>query len=160
MTERQAALSVLVSGVSAERGRALETFYDRYAGNALVIDKWFQTQALAFHPDTVEMVEALGNHADFTLANPNRARALFGAFAANQWAFNRADGKGYKMIADIIIALDKLNPQTAARLVPPLGRWRRFDAARGALMRAELERIAATPNLSKDVLEQATKSLA
>jgi len=160
MTERHAALSILASRASGERDRAMAAFYARYADNALVIDKWFQTQALAFHPDTVEIVAALGRHRDFTLANPNRARALFGAFAANQWAFNRADGMGYRMVADAIIALDKLNPQTAARLVPPLGRWKRFDAARGALMRAELERIAATPQLSRDVLEQATKSLA
>jgi len=159
MTERHGALAILANGAGAERDRALAAFYDRYAGNALVIDKWFQTQALAFHPDTVEIVEALGRHPDFTLANPNRARALFGAFAANQWAFNRADGKGYAMVADAIIALDKLNPQTAARLVPPLGRWKRFDETRGALMRSTLERIAATPNLSKDVLEQASKSL-
>jgi len=160
MTERHAALAVLANGTGAEREQALAAFYDRYAGNALVIDKWFQTQALAFHPQTAEIVAALGRHPDFTLANPNRARALYGAFAANQWAFNRADGMGYRMVADAIIALDKLNPQTAARLVPPLGRWKRFDAGRGALMRAELERIAATPNLSRDVLEQATKSLA
>lgn len=160
MTERHAALAILANGTGAERDRALAAFYDRYAGNALVIDKWFQTQALAFHPQTAEIVEALGRHPDFTLANPNRARALYGAFAANQWAFNRADGLGYRMVADAIVALDRLNPQTAARLVPPLGRWKRFDADRGALMRAELERIAATPNLSKDVLEQATKSLA
>jgi aminopeptidase N len=160
MTERQAALSILAGGTSDQRDQALGQFHDRYAGNALVIDKWFQTQALAFHPDTVEIVEALGKHADFTLSNPNRARSLFGAFSGNQWSFHRADGKGYRMVADAIIALDKLNPQTAARLVPPLGRWRRFGEARGAMMRAELERIAATPNLSKDVLEQATKSLA
>jgi len=160
MTERQAALSILVNRPSAERDQALKAFYDRYAGNALVIDKWVSTQAFGFHPDTVELVEALGRHPDFTLSNPNRARSLFAAFAGNQWAFHRKDGKGYRMVADTIIALDKLNPQTAARLVPPLGRWRRFGEARGALMRAELERIAATPNLSKDVLEQATKSLA
>jgi len=160
MTERQGAMSVLVSGKTPERDKALAAFHDRYAGNALVIDKWFQTQSLSFHPDTVEIVEALSAHPDFTLNNPNRARALWAAFGANQWAFNRADGKGYRLVADAIIALDKLNPQTAARLVPPLGRWRRFDEARGRMMRAELERIAATPGLSKDVLEQATKSLA
>ncbi|MCW2367977.1 aminopeptidase N [Sphingobium sp. B11D3D] len=160
MTERQAALAVLANGTAAERDAALAAFHARYAGNALVIDKWFQTQALAFHPETVDNVAALSSHPDFTLANPNRARALYGAFAANQWAFHRADGKGYEMVAGAIIALDKLNPQTAARLVPPLGRWRRFDAQRGAAMRAALERIIAEPGLSRDVMEQATKSLA
>ncbi len=160
MTERQGALAILASGRSAQRDAALAAFHKRYAGNALVIDKWFQTQALSPHPETVEFVEALSRHPDFTLANPNRARALWAAFGANQWAFNRADGKGYAMMADAIVALDKLNPQTAARLVPPLGRWKRFDEARGALMRAALEKIVATPGLSKDVLEQASKSLA
>ncbi|WP_336962370.1 aminopeptidase N [Sphingobium aquiterrae] len=160
MTERQAALATLANGNSDEKVAALDIFYNRYAGDALVLDKWFQTQALAFTDDTVELVEALGRHRDFTLSNPNRVRALYGAFAANQWAFNRADGKGYRLIADLIIALDPLNPQTAARLVPPLGRWRRFGEQRGGMMRAELQRILAHPGLSKDVTEQVTKSLA
>ncbi len=159
MTERQGALSVLASGRSDAREAALDIFYNRYAGDALVLDKWFQTQALAFHPDTLAIVRELGRHKDFTLSNPNRVRSLYGAFAANQWGFHQGDGAGYRMVADIIIALDPLNPQTAARLVPPLGRWRRFDAARGGAMRAELERILATPGLSKDVTEQVVKSL-
>ncbi len=159
MTERQAALATLANGVSDEREAALDIFYNRYAGDALVLDKWFQTQALAFHPDTVEQVEELGRHKDFTLSNPNRVRALFGAFTANQWAFHHASGKGYRLVADCIVALDKRNPQTAARLVPPLGRWKRFDEARARMMRAELERILSEPQLSKDVTEQALKSL-
>jgi aminopeptidase N len=159
MTERQAALGTLVNGTSAEREAALDIFYNRYGDDALTLDKWFQTQAFAFHPDTVDLVEELGRHKDFTLANPNRVRSLYGAFAGNQWAFHHASGKGYRMVADCIIALDKLNPQTAARLVPPLGRWKRFDATRAAMMRAELQRILAQPGLSKDVTEQASKSL-
>jgi aminopeptidase N len=159
MTERQAALGTLANGISPERDAALDIFYNRYAADALTLDKWFQTQAFAFHPDTVGQVEELGRHKDFTLANPNRVRALYGAFAANQWAFHHASGKGYRMVADCIIALDALNPQTAARLVPPLGRWKRFDAQRAAMMQGELRRILATPGLSKDVMEQASKSL-
>ena len=159
MTERQAALGTLVNGTSAEREAALDIFYNRYSDDALTLDKWFQTQAFAFHPDTVDLVEELGRHKDFTLANPNRVRSLYGAFAGNQWAFHHGSGKGYRLVADCIIALDKLNPQTAARLVPPLGRWKRFDATRAAMMRAELQRILAQPGLSKDVTEQASKSL-
>jgi aminopeptidase N len=159
MTERQAALATLASGTSARREAALDIFYNRYAKDALVLDKWFQTQALAFHPDTLAQVAELARHKDFTLSNPNRVRALYGAFAANQWAFNHKSGEGYRMVADLIIALDPINPQTAARLVPPLGRWRRFDEARGAMMRTALERILAQPGLSKDVTEQASKSL-
>ncbi len=159
MTERQAALATLANGTSAEREAALDIFYNRYRDDALTLDKWFQTQAFAFHPDTVDLVEELGRHKDFTLANPNRVRALYGAFAGNQWAFHHGTGKGYRLVADCIIALDKLNPQTAARLVPPLGRWKRFDEGRAALMRAELQRILAEPGLSKDVTEQVSKSL-
>jgi aminopeptidase N len=159
MTERQAALATLANGTSAERDAALDIFYHRYAADALTLDKWFQTQAFAFHPDTVDQVEELARHKDFTLANPNRVRSLYGAFAANQWAFHHGSGKGYRLVADCIIALDALNPQTAARLVPPLGRWKRFDVHRAALMQGELRRILATPGLSKDVTEQASKSL-
>ncbi|MET0238938.1 MAG: aminopeptidase N [Sphingobium sp.] len=159
MTERQSALATLVNADSAEREQALASFYARYRGDALVLDKWFQTQAFAFHPDIVEQVEALGSHADFTLTNPNRARALYGAFSGNQWAFNRGDGKGYRMIADIILSLDAINPQVAARMVPPLGRWRRFDARRAEMMQAELRRIEAAAGLSRDVREQVVKSL-
>jgi len=160
MTERQSALATLANGRSDERVAALDIFYNRYHADALVLDKWFQTQAFAFHPDTVEIVEELGRHKDFTLSNPNRARSLFGAFSGNQWAFSRADGKGYRMIADFVLALDPINPQTAARMVPPLGRWRRFDSRRAAMMQAELRRIEACPSLSRDVREQVVKSLA
>ncbi len=159
MTERQAALATLANGTSDEREAALDIFYNRYRDDALTLDKWFQTQAFAFHPDTVELVAELGRHKDFTLQNPNRVRALYGAFAGNQWAFHHKSGRGYKLVADCIIALDKINPQTAARLVPPLGRWKRFDADRAVLMRAQLERILAEPGLSRDVTEQASKSL-
>jgi aminopeptidase N len=160
MTDRQGALGVLVNTVAPERGRALQAFYDRYKGDALVIDKWFTVQALATREDTPQRVEALARHSDFTLSNPNRLRSLVGAFASNQRAFHDASGRGYKFLADMIIAADQLNPQTAAKLVPPLGRWRRFDDKRAARMKVELERIVGTPGLSKDVFEQASKSLA
>jgi aminopeptidase N len=159
MTDRQAALTTLVNGDAAERDVALAAFHDRYAGNGLVLDKWFQAQALSSRDDTTDQVAALAAHPDFTLANPNRARSLIGAFGANQRAFHRADGAGYRFLADQLIALDRLNPQTAAKLLPPLGRWRRFDAERAALMRGELARIVAVPGLSRDLFEQASKSL-
>jgi aminopeptidase N len=159
MTDRQGALGALTNSHAPEREAALRGFYERYRADALVLDKWFTVQALSTRDDALDEVEALARHADFTLSNPNRMRALVGAFAANQRAFHDASGRGYRFLADTILAVEKLNPQTAARLVPPLGRWRRFDEARQALMRAELERIVATPGLSKDVFEQASKSL-
>ena len=160
MSDRQGALTTLVnSGDDEAREAALDIFYNRYLGNALVLDKWFSTQALSSRPETLARVVELSHHRDFTLANPNRARSLVGAFSVNQRAFNAADGAGYRFVADQLIALDKLNPQTAAKLVPPLGRWRRFDEGRARLMRAELERIMRTPGLSKDMAEQVGKSL-
>ncbi len=159
MTDRQAAMTTLVNGDAPERDVALAAFHDRYAGNGLVLDKWFQAQALSARDDTTDRVAALAAHPAFTLANPNRARSLIGAFGANQRAFHRADGAGYRFLADQLIALDRLNPQTAAKLLPPLGRWRRFDAGRAALMRAELARVVAVPGLSRDLFEQASKSL-
>jgi len=160
MTDRQGALAVLASLDAPEREEALSAFYDRHRNDPLVIDKWFAVQAMAQRPDTVEQVEKLARHIDFTPSNPNRLRSVGVVFGMNQWAFNNVSGRGYRFLADLILAADKLNPQVAARMVPPLGRWRRFDEVRQSLMRAQLERIVATEGLSKDVYEQASKSLA
>src|SRR5258706_10873304 len=154
MTDRQGALMVLCGLDVPEREELLADFYRRHAGNALVIDKWFSLQAGSLHPAALEQVRTLARHPEFTLANPNRVRALYMGFAMNPAAFHAASGEGYRMIADLILALDPLNAQTAARFVPPLGRWRRIEAKRSSLMRGELERIAAAPRLSRDVLEQ------
>jgi aminopeptidase N len=159
MTDRLAAMATLANSDAPERRTALDAFYARYKDNPLVIDKWFSTQALSMRKDTVEAVRVLEQHRDFTLHNPNRVRALAGAFSVNQQQFNVESGAGYTFLADIVIALDPINPQTAAKMLPPLGRWRRFDEARATLMKAELNRILAVPGLSKDVFEQASKSL-
>ena len=159
MTDRQGALMVLAGLDSPLRNELLADFHDRYASNALVIDKWFSLQANSLHRDVVQHVQALAGHPDFTLKNPNRVRSLYMAFAVNPHGFHAADGEGYRMIADLILALDPINAQTAARFVPPLGRWRRIEPARAALMRAALERIAAEPRLSRDTYEQVSKSL-
>ena len=160
MTDRQGALGVLVSLEAPERQASLDSFYDRFRDDALVIDKWFALQAAAQRKDTVDQVLRLSTHPDFKITNPNRLRALAGTFGANHWAFHSPDGRGYAFLADMILDADKINPQVAARMVPPLGRWRRYEPKRSELMRAALERIAATPGLSKDVFEQVTKSLA
>lgn len=159
MTDRQAALGVLANSDWPERVAALDDFYVRYRDDALVLDKWFMVQAMSIRDDTVDAVEKLAAHADFSIENPNRLRSLIGAFGTNQQAFHTASGRGYRFLADCILCADQINPQTAARLLPPLGKWRRFDEDRGAMMRTELERILAAPNLSKDVFEQASKSL-
>ena len=159
MTDRQGALGTLANGDSNERVAALDIFYNRYTDNALVLDKWFQTQALSTRDDTGATVAELVGHPDFSLANPNRARSLIGAFSVNQRAFNAADGSGYRLLTDQLLALDAINPQTAAKLLPPLGRWRRYDTGRADMMRGQLERLVAAPGVSKDLFEQASRSL-
>ncbi|WP_120717030.1 aminopeptidase N [Tsuneonella amylolytica] len=159
MTDRQGALMVLCGLDGIERTNKLIDFYNRYRNNALVIDKWFSLQAASLHPAAIEHVKALAKHPDFSLRNPNRVRSLYMAFAGNPHAFHDASGEGYRIIADLILALDPLNAQTAARFVPPLGRWRRVEPGRAAMMRSELERIAATGGLSRDTFEQVSRSL-
>jgi aminopeptidase N len=160
MTDRQGALGVLASIDAPERQAALDAFYARFRDDPLVLDKWFAVQASAQRSDTADQVLKLAAHPDFAMTNPNRLRSLAGTFGANHWAFHSAGGRGYAFLADMIIAADKLNPQVAARLVTPFGRWRRFETKRAELMRQALERIVATPGLSKDLFEQVSKSLA
>ena len=153
MTERMTALSLLVS-----RGKAaaeLASFHAEWRHDRLVTDKWFTVQAAQTPPDVaVETVSALAGHADFDWRNPNRFRSLIGAFAsANPAGFHRADGAGYRLVVDWLLRLDPVNPQTTARLASLLGTWRMFDPGRQALMRAELERLAAVPGLSRDTGE-------
>ncbi|MEL7199927.1 MAG: aminopeptidase N [Pseudomonadota bacterium] len=159
MTDRQGAMMVLASLDTPEREERLASFYQRYADNDLVIDKWFMLQAFSLHPKVLDHVKALAQHPDFTMSNPNRVRSLYMAFAGNPSAFHAADGLGYKLIADVILALDPINPQTAARFVSPFGKWRRIEPGRAKLMKAELERIAAADNLSRDTFEQVSRSL-
>jgi len=160
MTDVLAALAVLVDIDCPQREEALAEFYRRWAEDDLVIDKWFALQARSSLPHTVERVRELTRHAAFTRNNPNRLRALVSTFSeANRLHFHRADGAGYAFLAEEVITLDPLNPTTAARIVQPLGQWRRYDAARQELMRAALERVLAIPELSRNTYEMVAKSL-
>jgi aminopeptidase N len=162
MTERLTALAVLVnSPFEAERDKALQTFAEHFKDNPLVMDQWFSVQAGNPLPGGLERVQTLMQHPAFTLKNPNKVRALIGAFAIqNLVNFHRADGAGYRFLADQVITLNALNPQIASRLLAPLTRWRKYDSARQALMKGELERILASGELSSDVYEVVSKSLA
>jgi aminopeptidase N len=160
MTDVLAALAVLVDIAGPERVEALAAFYRRWEADPLVIDKWFALQARSSLPGTLDAVRALTQHPAFNRGNPNRVRALIGAFAqGNQLHFHTRSGEGYAFLADEVIALDKANPTTAARLVQALGQWRRFDPARQGLMRAQLDRILATSGLSPNTYEMVSKSL-
>jgi aminopeptidase N len=154
MTDSEAALACLVESEGPEREPALEDFYVRWQEEPLVLDKWFRLQATSSLAPALERVQALARHPAFTLKNPNRVRALLGAFAfGNLVHFHRPDGAAYAFYADQLLALDALNPQVAARLVSAFNSWKRYEPVRRTAMRREIERIAAHPGLSKDVGE-------
>jgi len=139
---------------------ALGDFHERWRGEALVIDKWFQVQARDPAEGAIGRVLGLTAHPDFDARTPNRLRALVQAFASlNPDRFHDPSGAGYRFLADQILAVDTFNPNVAARLIEPLGAWARYTPELGALMREQLSRIAATPGLSNNVLELAVKAL-
>ncbi len=160
MTDRIAALQTLVlsGGTAAEDG--LADFYERYRDEPLVIDKWLTLQAAAPFPAALDRVKALTEHPAFTFANPNRIRALIGAFASgNQSQFNRADGEGFRFVADMVLLLDGRNPQVASRLLSNFRSWRALETGRRDRAFAELQRVAGTATLSRDVRDIATRCL-
>lgn len=162
MTERLTALAVLVnSPFTAEKDKALAVFAENFKDNPLVMDQWFSVQAGSPLPGGLERVKALMQHPAFNIKNPNKVRALIGAFAGqNLINFHAADGSGYRFLADLVIQLNGFNPQIASRQLAPLTRWRKYDSARQALMKAELVRIRDSGDLSSDVFEVVSKSLA
>ncbi|HEY7229454.1 MAG TPA: aminopeptidase N [Pseudolabrys sp.] len=161
MTDRMAALATLSLHDVPERKEALADFYGRYADDALVTDKWFSLQAAIPHRDTLDHVRALTGHPAFSLANPNRVRALIGAFAqGNPTQFNRPDGAGYDFIADTVLALDQKNPQVSARLATAFRNWRMLEEKRRAMAEAALRRISAVSNLSRDLSDIVERALA
>ncbi|MGD8616678.1 MAG: aminopeptidase N [Gammaproteobacteria bacterium] len=160
MTDSLDALSSLVQHDWPEREPYLDRFYARWQHDPQVVDKWFSIQASSRLPDTLERVKQLLRHPAFRLTNPNKVRAVIGRFClGNQVRFHDASGEGYRFLADQVLALDKINPQIAARLVSALSRWKRYDTTRQELMQAELNRILSAPGSSKDVYEIVSKSL-
>ena len=161
MTDRMAALETLAKHDRPERAEALDDFYARYADDPLIIDKWLALQAAIPEPATLERVRALTTHPAFSMANPNRVRALIGSFAqANYTQFNRIDGAGYDFVADTLLALDARNPQVAARLMGAFRSWRALEAERRVRAEATLRRVAAAPALSRDVQDIVARTLA
>jgi aminopeptidase N len=134
--------------------------YDRFKDDHLVVNKWLSVQCSAPLPNVLTTVKTLISHPAFDYKNPNKVRAVIGTFAnLNLINFHTEDGSGYEFLADQVLILDPVNSLVAARLIPPLGRWRRFNSARRAQMKAQLERIAGAPKISRDVHEMVTKSL-
>nr|WP_321457666.1 aminopeptidase N [uncultured Cohaesibacter sp.] len=160
MTDRFAALASLTRNEIPCADALLEEFHTEFTNDALVIDKWLSLQASAPQDATLQRVKDLLKHPSFSMSNPNRVRSLIGAFAMNnQVQFNRKDGQGFSLVADIIIELDKTNPQTAARLANNFRSWRALESERQALAKKELQRIANSEKLSKDVADIANRCL-
>ncbi len=161
MTDAMAALTFLANTDCPERVAALESVYEKWKREPLVVDKWLAVQATSRLPGTLAEVKRLTAHPAFDIRNPNKIYALIRAFvAANHVRFHAADGSGYAFAADQVIAIDKLNPQVASRVARGFDRWRKFDAGRQAHAKAALERILATEGLSRDVAEIVGKALA
>ena len=159
MTDSQAALTALAQIDCPERQRALDEFYARWNKEPLVVDKWLSVQASSRLPGTLARVKQLLEHPAFDIKVPNRVYALIRTFAANHVNFHAADGSGYAFLADQVIAINRFNPQVAARMARGFDRWRRFDAARQAKARAALERVRDSDGLTRDVAEIVTKTL-
>ncbi|MCL2900014.1 aminopeptidase N [Brenneria tiliae] len=160
MTDSLAALSAAVSARLPVRDALLADFDERWHQDGLVMDKWFTLQATSPAADVLERVRELQRHRSFSLNNPNRLRALIGAFtASNPAAFHAPDGSGYRFLTEILTDLNTRNPQVAARLIEPLIRLKRYDAKRQALMRQALEQLKSLENLSGDLFEKIGKAL-
>ncbi|PQM58965.1 MAG: aminopeptidase N [Rhodobacteraceae bacterium] len=153
MTDEIGSLALLIKHDSIDT--EADQFYEKWKLNNNVIDKWFSTQAVYTAPEkSFKVVSALTNHKSFKLQNPNRFRSLIGAFAANNFCgFHQSDGTGYKLVADWLIKLDRINPQTAARVCTAFDNWKLFDSERQIKMKKNLRRIARIPNISKNSYE-------
>lgn len=160
MTDTLGALSALVDLEGTLRNDVLDDFYQRYRDDTLVLDKWFSLQATSKRPDTLARVEELLRHPAFSIRNPNKVRALIGAFCmSNPARFHDPSGSGYAFLAERVLELDNVNSQVAARLASGFNVWQRCVEPQKSLMRRQLESILAKPGLSKDVYEIVSKSL-
>jgi aminopeptidase N len=163
MTDRFGALAALVNSGHALAAPALEAFYSLFAGEALVLDKWFSLQAgnTDRGGDILPRVRTLMKHPDFNLKNPNRARSvIFSYCSANPGAFHRADAAGYIFWAEQVIALDAINPQVAARLARAMDRWKKLAQPYQNAALEAIKRVAAKGDLSNDVREVISRALA
>jgi aminopeptidase N len=160
MTDVIGALSVLIQIERPEREEALDRFYEKHRGDHLLVDKWFALNAQVPAPKAARRVKALMGHSEFTLARPNRVRALIGTFAGmNPVGFNALDGAGYDLLASVVEALDPKNPQLAARLAGNFKSYKVLEERRRRHAEAALKRIAAASGLSRDTYEIVTRTL-
>ncbi|XP_008238923.1 PREDICTED: puromycin-sensitive aminopeptidase isoform X2 [Prunus mume] len=160
MTDQFAALAAIAQNPGKTRDDILADFYSKWQEDYLVVNKWFALQAMSDVPGNVENVRNLLSHPAFDLRNPNKVYSLIGGFCGSPVNFHAKDGSGYKFLGEIVMQLDKINPQVASRMVSAFSRFRRYDETRQNLAKAQLEKILATNGLSENVFEIASKSLA
>ncbi|KAK9094788.1 hypothetical protein Scep_026257 [Stephania cephalantha] len=159
MTDQFAALAAIAQNPGKTRDEALSDFYAKWQNDFLVVNKWFALQAMSDIPGNVENVKSLINHPAFDMRNPNKVYSLIGGFCGSPVNFHAKDGSGYKFLGEIVVQLDKINPQVASRIVSAFSRWRRFDETRQSLAKAQLEMILSANGLSENVFEIASKSI-
>ncbi|EHW0694806.1 aminopeptidase N [Vibrio parahaemolyticus] len=160
MTDTIAAMSAANSAQLECREELMADYSDKWKHDGLVMDKWFALQGTNPAEDALEKVKATMNHEAFSLKNPNRTRSLIGSFlAANPVRFHDKSGSGYQFAGEILRQLNDSNPQVASRMIDPLLKFRKYDEARQAMIRAELEKLKAMGNLAKDLFEKVTKAL-
>ncbi|KAG5391542.1 hypothetical protein IGI04_021505 [Brassica rapa subsp. trilocularis] len=160
LTDQFAALAALAQNPGKTRDDVLADFYNKWQGDYLVVNKWFLLQSSSDIPGNVENVKKLLDHPAFDMRNPNKVYSLIGGFCGSPVNFHAKDGSGYKFLGDIVVQLDKINPQVASRMVSAFSRWKRYDETRQALAKAQLEMIMSANGLSENVFEIASKSLA
>ncbi len=161
MTDRVAALALMLETDSPGWQEALADYYERFKEHQLVVDKWFSLQAMTTRPDAIMRVRELRDHPEFNIRNPNRVRSLYAAFAMNNpVCFHDPNGTGYDFLCEAVMELNDINPQIAARMLTPMREWRRYTPDRQEKMKAALQKIVALENLSPDVYEVVSKSLA
>ena len=160
MTDQIAGFALLVNSTDEDtRVKTIDDFYQQWSQDELVLDKWFALQAASELPEALSHVKQLLKHPAFSIKNPNKVRSVIGAFCmANPRNFHAVDGSGYQFLSEMLLTVDKLNPQIAARLATPFTRWQRYDQSRQALMKDQLEQLA-KHDLSRDLREVVDKSL-
>ncbi|XP_011022661.1 PREDICTED: puromycin-sensitive aminopeptidase-like isoform X3 [Populus euphratica] len=160
MTDQFAALAAIAQNPGEIHDEVLADFYNKWRDDFLVVNKWFALQAMSDVPGNVENVRNLLSHPAYDLHNPNKVYSLIGGFCSSPVNFHAKDGSGYKFLGEIVVQLDKINPQVASRMVSAFSRWRRYDETRQNLAKAQLEMIVSANGLSENVFEIASKCLA
>lgn len=160
MTEQFAALGAIAQNAGDVRDEVLSDFYQKWKEDALVINKWLALQAVSDIPGNVKNVQSLLEHPAFDIRNPNKVYSVIGGFCSSSVNFHAKDGSGYEFVGDMVLKIDKINPQVASRNISAFSRWKRFDEGRQTLAKAQLERILSSNGLSENVYEIASKSLA